>query len=126
LGAILSQRLYTRHAGKIHFLDYLIFRLIQLPPAREAIVPDTLRSERHKLLISLLVEAREKANLTQAEVAVRLGRHQSFIANIETHLRRVDVVELLDLADAIGFDPDAMIAKLKKAKPGHRRRSRDR
>jgi hypothetical protein len=111
---------------KIHFLDYLIFRLMQLPPAHEAIVPDTLRSDRHKLLISLLVDAREKANLTQAEVAERLGRHQSFIANIETHLRRVDVVELLDLADAIGFDPDEMIAKLKKAKPSHRRRSRDR
>lgn len=89
-------------------------------------MPDTLRSDRHRLLISLLIEAREQADLTQAEVAERLGRHQSFIANIETHLRRVDVVEFLDLADAIGFDPSAVIGKLLKTKPGHRRRLRDR
>lgn len=89
-------------------------------------MPDTLRSDRHRLLISLLIEAREQADLTQAEVAERLARHQSFIANIETRLRRVDVVEFLDLAEVIGFDPADVLAKLQKLRATHRRRSRDR
>ena len=87
-------------------------------------MPDTLHSDRHKLLIKLLVEARRRANLTQAQVAARLGRQQSFVANIEGNLRRVDVVEFLDLADAIGFEPSDLIAKLRKEKASHRRRSR--
>jgi transcriptional regulator with XRE-family HTH domain len=87
-------------------------------------VPDTLHSARHKLLIGLLVEARRRAHLTQAQVAARLGRQQSFVANIEGNLRRVDVVEFLDLADAIGFEPSDLIAKLRKEKASHRRRSR--
>jgi hypothetical protein len=33
------------------------------------------------------------------------GRYQSYIASIENGLRRVDVVEFLQLAEAIGFDP---------------------
>lgn len=42
--------------------------------------------------------------MTQAEVAKALERHQPFIANIENGDRRVDLVELIDLAKVIGFD----------------------
>ena len=51
---------------------------------------------------------------TQSEVSARLKRPQSFIASIETRQRRVDVVELLDLAKAIGFDPHEVIRRLSK------------
>jgi transcriptional regulator with XRE-family HTH domain len=63
-------------------------------------------------LRAFIVEKR-KAGLTQSEVATRLGRYQSFIANIESGQRRIDVVELLDLAVAIGFDPREAIKRLK-------------
>jgi transcriptional regulator with XRE-family HTH domain len=56
---------------------------------------------------------RKKAGLTQSEVAVKLGRYQSFVANIESGQRRIDVVELLDLGAAIGFDPREAIKRLK-------------
>ena len=72
----------------------------------------TLYSERHKKLAELLIERRKAAGLTQVEVAKKLGRHQPFIANIESGERRVDVVELLELADAIGFDPVELIQSL--------------
>ncbi len=42
--------------------------------------------------------ARLEAGLTQVEVAARLGKHQSFVAKSEPGERRVDVVELTDLA----------------------------
>jgi hypothetical protein len=45
-------------------------------------------------------------------VAEKLGRYQSFVANIESGQRRIDVVEFLDLASAIGFDPRDAIKRL--------------
>ncbi len=40
---------------------------------------------------------------------VRLKLYQSFIATVESIQRRIDVVEFLDLADAIGSDPRDVI-----------------
>jgi transcriptional regulator with XRE-family HTH domain len=78
----------------------------------------TLRSARHEALKALLVEKRKKAGLTQAQVAAKLGRYQSFVATVESGQRRVDVVELLDFADAIGFDPRDAVRRLASVKPG--------
>jgi transcriptional regulator with XRE-family HTH domain len=50
--------------------------------------------------------------MTQADLAKRLGRHQPFVANIESGERRVDLVELLDIADIIGLDVPKLIARL--------------
>jgi Helix-turn-helix len=55
----------------------------------------------------------KKLGLSQAEVAKKLRRYQSIVANIESGERRIDVVEFLDLADAIGFDPAQLIHKLR-------------
>ncbi len=74
----------------------------------------TLESPRHEVLRAFLVKARKTAGLTQAAVAKSLGRHQSFVATVESGQRRIDVVELLDLAKAIGFDPHAAINELMK------------
>ncbi|MCA1300677.1 helix-turn-helix domain-containing protein [Stappia indica] len=64
----------------------------------------TLGSERHKALIRLLIEAREKAGLTQTELAEKIGEYQSFVARLESGQRRIDVVEFLELAEVLGFD----------------------
>lgn len=77
-------------------------------------MPRTLGSPRHHVLRDFIVEKREEAGLTQHEVSARLKRPQSFIASIETGQRRVDVVELLDLAKAIGFDPHEAVQRLSK------------
>lgn len=65
----------------------------------------TLGTERHKALIALLVEKREAAGLTQSDLAAKLGEYQSFIARLESGQRRVDVVEFLELAEILSFDP---------------------
>jgi ribosome-binding protein aMBF1 (putative translation factor) len=72
----------------------------------------TLQSPRHEALRVLIVESRERAGLTQADVAKRLKRYQSFVARVESGQRRIDVVEFLDLAEAIGFDPRDAIRQL--------------
>jgi transcriptional regulator with XRE-family HTH domain len=77
-------------------------------------MPSSFRSRRHQRLAELLAEYREKAALYQADVAKGLGKHQPFITNIENGQRRVDVVEMLDLAEIMGFDPHELIDILLK------------
>ncbi len=75
-------------------------------------MPTSLRSPRHEALRQLLITERKAAGLTQADVAAKLGRYQSYVATIEGGQRRVDVVEFLEFAEAIGFNPQSVIRKL--------------
>ncbi len=56
------------------------------------------------MLRERLVAARHAAGLTQQQLAKRLGRPQSFVAKYEGGERRVDVVELFEIAAALGAD----------------------
>jgi transcriptional regulator with XRE-family HTH domain len=60
-------------------------------------MPPTNRPEYRRFLARLRA-AREQAGLTQAEVAKRLRRPQSFVSKCEAGERRVDVVELAAFA----------------------------
>jgi transcriptional regulator with XRE-family HTH domain len=53
---------------------------------------------------SRLVQARKDAGLTQVEVAKRLGKAHSFVSKCELGERRVDFVELQQLAKIYGKD----------------------
>lgn len=64
----------------------------------------TLRSSDHRRLIELLVSAREKAGLTQQQLAERLGKPQSFVAKYEVGERRIDVIEFLAITRALDVD----------------------
>jgi transcriptional regulator with XRE-family HTH domain len=64
-----------------------------------------LGSARHKALIEFLISKRELAGMTQRDLAERLGEYQSFVARIEGGQRRIDVIEFLNIAEALGFDP---------------------
>ena len=77
----------------------------------------TLHSSRHRALKDFLVEKRKKAGMTQAQVAKKLRRYQSFVATVEGGQRKIDVVELLAFAEAIGFDPREAIKHLSSVKP---------
>nr|WP_313901183.1 helix-turn-helix transcriptional regulator [Methylobacterium sp. J-048] len=81
------------------------------PSARPA-MPPSLRSRRHRRLAELIARYRDAAGLKQSDVAKQLGRHQPFVSGIESGQRRVDLVELLDLAEVIGFDPHELLKEL--------------
>lgn len=55
---------------------------------------------------------RKSKNLTQAEVAERLGRPQSFVAKYEGGERRLDVAEFIEVARALETDPCTVLAEL--------------
>ncbi|MFT3968157.1 MAG: helix-turn-helix transcriptional regulator, partial [Sphingobium sp.] len=52
---------------------------------------------------------RKKAGVAQAELAARMGRPQSFVAKYELGERRVDVVEFVAVAKALGHDPTDLL-----------------
>lgn len=62
----------------------------------------SLHSQYHQVLIAELKRVRLKKGLTQQALADRLTLPQSYIAKIETGERGLDVIELLDLVDALG------------------------
>jgi transcriptional regulator with XRE-family HTH domain len=58
----------------------------------------------------LMVWARKAAGLTQQALARRLKKPQSFVAKYEGGERRLDVVEFIVIARAIGADPLKLMA----------------
>lgn len=68
-------------------------------------MPKTIFGGEHTELVGALIEARKRAPLTQEEGAARIGRDQTFISLIERGQRRVDVIEFISLAKALGSDP---------------------
>lgn len=69
----------------------------------------SLFSREYRKFCALLLAERKAARLTQAEVAVKLRKPQSFVSKYEQGERRLDVVEFLHIARAIGFDPYVLL-----------------
>ena len=80
-------------------------------------MPRSRRSPRYATLCGLLAAARQGAGVTQIELAEKLGRPQSYVSKFEAGERRLDVVEFLEVAEALGSEPAPMIAALLKVKP---------
>jgi transcriptional regulator with XRE-family HTH domain len=57
---------------------------------------------------------RDRAGLTQQQLAKRLGRPQSFVAKYEGGERRLDIVEFLAISRTIGADPIQLLRALIK------------
>jgi len=72
----------------------------------------TVHSADQAAFCALMIAARRKAGLTQAQLAKRLKKPQSFIAKYEGGERRIDVVEFIAIARAIGADPVRILRKL--------------
>jgi transcriptional regulator with XRE-family HTH domain len=75
-------------------------------------VEKALHSKRGVRFRALLIEAREKAGLTQNDVSARLNKAQSFVSYYEKGLRRLDVAEFLEVAEVLGADPVKIIRRL--------------
>lgn len=74
-----------------------------------------LREQMYAAFTTSLRDERKKAGLTQAKLAKRLRRPQSFVSKYERGDRRLDVVEFIEVALAIGFDPHELLRKLVSA-----------
>lgn len=80
-------------------------------------MPKTIFGGDHRHLVEVLVEARQKSGMTQAELAQRVGKDQTFISIIERGQRRVDVLEFVALSKAMEADPGKLFMAVLKRLP---------
>ena len=78
-----------------------------------------VRPKDHRLVGKNLAEVRERANMTQVELAKRLGKPQSFVSAYEQGQRRVDLLEFLRIIDALRADPRQVFATIVERRPKH-------
>ncbi len=73
-------------------------------------------TERYIKFRKLLVAYRKKAGLTQKELGKLIGKHQSDVSKYERGVRRLDVVEMIAIAEALDVDPHGIITKIHDVK----------
>jgi transcriptional regulator with XRE-family HTH domain len=73
---------------------------------------DSVHTARYRSFRDILTKARIAQGLSQEALAVKLGCIQTFVSKYERGERRLDVVEFLSVADALGIDPTTVIRQL--------------
>ena len=72
-------------------------------------------------MLAALKDARESAGISQRKLCKLLGRPYTYISKIEEGSRRVDVIELVLICEAIGTDArvilDAVIDTVRSGDP---------
>ncbi|OMG71464.1 MULTISPECIES: helix-turn-helix domain-containing protein [Burkholderia] len=71
-----------------------------------------IHDPRYQRIATMLADLRKQRGLLQQDVADRLGRPQAFVSKVESGVRRLDVVELLDFLRVLDADPHAFIDAL--------------
>ena len=72
----------------------------------------SLHDDAYALFVEALVDRRIRSGKSQQAVADALGWNQSIIAKIENTQRRLDIIELIRIADVIGFDPARLVREI--------------
>ena len=68
-------------------------------------------------LLDALREVRSEVGITQAELAARLGRPQSFVSKYESGERRLDLVELSEVCVALGISLESFVSRVRSKAP---------
>jgi transcriptional regulator with XRE-family HTH domain len=70
--------------------------------------------KKYGALGAVLAAARGKVGLTQKQLSKRLGKPQSFVSNYERGQRRIDVLELIRIAEVLNADPGKLFGEVKR------------
>jgi len=74
-------------------------------------------SDDRRKLLQLLRTIRLEAGLTQEELARRLGKPQSYVSKYESGERRLDILEVRDVANAVGLELGHVVRMLEADSP---------
>src|SRR4051794_17190250 len=96
-------------------LDYSDLDFTFRPTQRQGRMEKSIYSREYKVLLRLLRETREAADVTQVELARRLKQTQSFVSKIELGDRRLDLVQLRTILAALGTSLGEFVTRFEKA-----------
>lgn len=83
-----------------------------------------IHTERYKAFLRRLRDARLAAGKTQSAVAQALGKPQSFVSKIERGERRLDPLELKELADLYGVRVESLLRSEAERGPSSGRKTK--
>jgi transcriptional regulator with XRE-family HTH domain len=69
--------------------------------------------EARQILSEVLRQIRIDAGLTQSDLAARIGRQQSYVSKYESAERRLDLVELELICEALAISTEKVLRRLK-------------
>ncbi|QOV23983.1 helix-turn-helix domain-containing protein [Anabaenopsis elenkinii] len=69
-------------------------------------------TQRYNRFRQLLIKARQSAGLTQSQLSSKLSRPQSYVSKYERGERRLDLIEFLEIAEALQVEPETFIKTL--------------
>jgi transcriptional regulator with XRE-family HTH domain len=78
-------------------------------------MPRSRPSPTEEILRNLLIAVRSEAGLRQIDLAKRLGKPQSFVSKYESGERRLDLIELHKLCQALGISLVVLARKFEAA-----------
>ncbi|MEQ1782535.1 MAG: helix-turn-helix transcriptional regulator [Hyphomonadaceae bacterium] len=75
-------------------------------------MPRSVFTQSYKSLLEVLVDMRKASGVTQVELAKRLGKPQPWVSLYERGVRRIDVIEFVAIAKALGVKPEKMFERV--------------
>jgi transcriptional regulator with XRE-family HTH domain len=71
----------------------------------------TVHTQAYKAILSTLISLRKESELSQADLAARIGKPPSFVGKYELGERRLDVIELLIILRELSTDFETFWAR---------------
>ena len=72
-----------------------------------------LSSDAYVAFVEELIAVRREHGVSQTELARRLSKPQSFVSKNERRQRRIDAVEFIAIAEALGLTAPELVARIR-------------
>lgn len=69
---------------------------------------------KYRRCIEVIAATRLKKGISESELGRRLGKPQSWVDKIESGARRIDFIEFIEIAEALGEKPDSLLKQCMK------------
>lgn len=74
----------------------------------------TIYRTEYEQLLSFLKRVREDRGLSQSELGLRLGQDQTYVSKYEKGVRRLDLIETIDICKVLDINTNEIFDSLRK------------
>lgn len=73
----------------------------------------TIYRPEYEHLITILKETREQRGMSQGELGMLLGQDQTYVSKYEKGIRRLDLMETIDICDQLELSTEEILHKIR-------------